>query len=180
MKMKMAAALLCVAVLGVTGVESLEAQMRRGGEAGAAAGPRSGGQRGGMRPMRGPRMQGGRMGAPGMQERGMMGPMGLDLRIGQILDRRHTLDLTDRQVEQLGQLRDDVRGEAEPLRSEMEAIREGRQDGSLDRDAARERMNALGAERRALHESFSSRLHELLEPRQLAMIRAIGRRAPRR
>lgn len=191
MKMKSAATLLCVAILGITGADCLEAQARRGGE-GTAVGPRSGWQRQGVRPMRDARMQGARrnraergmpdrgMAGRGMQDRGMAGPMALDLRIGQWLDRRHTLDLTDRQVEELGALRDEIRRETEPLRAEMQAMRDARRDGTLDRDSLRARMRDVAARRRTIQEAFHGRLEGVLEPRQRALVRAAGRRTPRR
>lgn len=180
MKTKTITTFLCVAFLGIAGADSLGAQARGGGRAGPGVGPGAGWQGRHARPMRGPRMQNPRGQGPGMAERAMAGPMGLDLRIGQILDRRHTLDLTDGQVTALTQLRDEVRAESEALRSEMTAIREGRQDGTLDRDGARERAAALAERRRALHEAYAPRLHELLEPRQRALLGVARRGMVRR
>jgi hypothetical protein len=112
-----------------------------------------------------------------MGRAGMSG-MALDLRVGQILDRRYTLGLSEAQVEDLVSLQSEAAALLRPMRDEMAAVRQGMRDGSLTTDQARERMGAAREGWTERRESLTTRLEATLEPRQRALLRgaAMGQR----
>jgi Spy/CpxP family protein refolding chaperone len=104
----------------------------------------------------------------------------LDVRIGQVLDRRFELDLSDEQFERLQALRVEARSALDPLRTELEAIREGVRDGSVERTDARERMRAAMEGVRDAHVPLRASFDEILRPEQRSRLErrgAVGRPA---
>jgi hypothetical protein len=102
---------------------------------------------------------------------------GAEVRIGRVLDRRHTLSLSDEQVRSLSALQAEAAERLRPLRDEMVAVREGRRDGSLTLEQTRERLDAARTAWREANQAIGARLDETLEPRQRALLRAGAMRA---
>ncbi len=116
---------------------------------------------------------------PTMGARGMRGPraMGLDTRVGQLMDRRYALGLDDEQMSQLGALRQDAHSQLAPLREEMQALREGIRDGTVTASDARERGQALRERVQAADTPLRERLENLLTPEQRVQLRGRALRA---
>jgi Spy/CpxP family protein refolding chaperone len=116
---------------------------------------------------------------PAMGARGMRGPrvMGLDTRVGQLMDHRYALGLDDEQMSQLEALRRDAHSQLAPLREEMQALRDGIQDGTVTASDARERGQALRERVQAADAPLRVRLENLLTPEQRVQLRGRALRA---
>lgn len=111
---------------------------------------------------------------------GMKRPMmalAFDRHVGRLMDRQHELDLSDAQMSRLASLRDDAQARLAPMREDMDETREGMRDGSLTREAARTRMQALREGLSAAATELHGRLEEILEPEQRAALRRGAMRA---
>ena len=106
-----------------------------------------------------------------MAQRGPGAHLMFDRTIGQLMDRQHELNLTDRQMSALGDLRDEARSVLGPLRDQLATVRDGVRDGSLTRDAARTAMQGVHEQLSGSIEGLHARLEEILEPEQRAMLR---------
>lgn len=94
-----------------------------------------------------------------------------DRTIGQLMDRRHELGLTDGQMSALGDLRAEAESALGPIRDQMTTVREGVRDGTLTREAAHTAMQGVHEQLSGATEGLHTQLEEILEPEQRAMLR---------
>jgi hypothetical protein len=106
-----------------------------------------------------------------MRQRGPGMQMGLDRAIGRLMDRQNELNLTDGQLEALGELRSEAESALAPLKVQMKEIHAGVSDGSMEREDAHNAMQGLHTQMSEAMEGLQGRLGEILEPEQLAAMR---------